>query len=174
MAERSNANTATNQDRDQNALLAPAAFVHYLGRTLAEANRFLMDALEAKGLKSLSPSHGDILQELFARNVISMQELAAAINRDPSTVTALVKKLNALGYTTTQKSTHDQRVTEVRLTEEGRAIQEEINGISEALQTTQMEGMSEEEVIAAMDVMERIRQNFLDANEARDQSAANP
>ena len=77
--------------------------VNQLSRTLAQANRFIAIKLKERGLDGIAPSHGDILMQLFACGEQPMQELARAIGRDPSTVTALVKKLAAAGYVRTEK-----------------------------------------------------------------------
>lgn len=82
----------------------PSSFVSFLSRTLAEANRFIVEQLKQRGLSDLVPSHGDILVHLFAHEPVTMQELAQAINRDPSTVTALVRKLSDAGYVRTAKA----------------------------------------------------------------------
>ena len=72
--------------------------VNQLARTLGLANRFLLEQLEQYGLAGIAPSHGDILVQLFAHGELPMSELAQRIGRDPSTVTALVRKLAAGGY----------------------------------------------------------------------------
>ena len=141
------------------------SFVHQLRRTLDEANRFLIDALKKTGLSSLAPSHGDILQALFKAERVTMQELAQDINRDPSTVTALVKKLNTLGYTQTRKCPTDQRVTEVMLTKAGQGLKAEMDSISASLIETQMRGLTEEEVSRVMVVLQKMQDNFAQANE---------
>ena len=97
--------------------------VNQLARTLALANRFITEQLEQHGLAGIAPSHGDIFVQLFAHGELPMSELAQRIGRDPSTVTALVRKLAAGGYVSTAKLPEDKRVTLVALTERGRQLQ---------------------------------------------------
>ena len=92
---------------------AEGSFVNMLSQTLTAANAYLVSLLSQAGLKDLVPSHGDILVALFAQETITMQELSEKIHRDPSTITALVKKLVLGGYVQTQKSVTDKRRTEV-------------------------------------------------------------
>ena len=88
---------------------AKGSFVNTLSQTLTAANAYLVSLLSQVGLKDLVPSHGDILVALFAQETVTMQELSEKIHRDPSTITALVKKLVLGGYVQTQKSVTDKR-----------------------------------------------------------------
>lgn len=145
----------------------PGSFVSFLSRTLAEANRFIVDQLKQRGLSDLVPSHGDILVHLFAHEPVTMQELAQAINRDPSTVTALVRKLSDAGYVRTAKAAGDKRVTEVSLTEKGAGLRDDFAAISAKLLDTQMQGIDDGDFDIACDVLGHVRDNFakaLDAN----------
>lgn len=144
----------------------PTSFISFLSRTLAEANRFIVEQLKQRGLTDLVPSHGDVLTHLFAHEPVTMQELAQAINRDPSTVTALVRKLASAGYVRTTKSAADRRITEVSLTEKGAGLRSDFAAISAKLLETQMEGVDGDDFGTACDVLVRVRDNFAKALEA--------
>lgn len=146
-------------------LFNPGSLVSSLGKTLAEANRFLTLCLHRAGLTDLVPSHGDILLHLFSHGPTPMQELAKAIGRDPSTVTALVRKLAAGGYVSTQKQEADRRVTKVLLTAKGKQLRGAFAGISQQLAQAQMRGLSEAQVEAACEVLRTVRDNLADACE---------
>ena len=107
--------------------------INVLSRTLASANRMIATLLSEEGIDNLVPSHGDILMQLFANRELSMAALADAIGKDPSTVTALVKKLADAGYVETRKCAQDKRVTNVGLTEKGRGLEKSVANISNAL-----------------------------------------
>jgi MarR family transcriptional regulator, organic hydroperoxide resistance regulator len=79
----------------------------------------------------LSPSHGDILVFLFGKGSSTMSEIAQKIDRDKSTVTALIKKLINHGYVETTVDTRDSRVTVVSLTEKGRQLKPDFEAISQ-------------------------------------------
>lgn len=142
------------------------AMISQLSRTIAAANRYIVELLSQNGLTGLVPSHGDILLQLFAHEALPMAALAHAIGRDPSTVTALVKKLVKAGYVQTLKSATDKRVTEVRLTEEGRALEATVGRISEQLIDAMKQGLTESELDATVQVLQKMKANFEKASEA--------
>ena len=60
-------------------------------------------------------------------------ELAKKIDRDKSTLTALVKKLIVMGYVETARDKNDNRVTLVTLTKKGRQLKPDFDEISKIL-----------------------------------------
>lgn len=134
--------------------------VSQLSRTLALANRFLIARLEQQGLQGIAPSHGDILYQLFQQEELPMSELAQRIDRDPSTVTALVKKLAAGNYVTTAKRGNDKRVTLVSLTQKGKQLKPEFESISVELRETQLHGIAHEDLSTFDTVLRIMQDNF--------------
>lgn len=134
--------------------------VSQLSRTLALANRFLIARLEQQGLQGIAPSHGDILYQLFQQEELPMSELAQRIDRDPSTVTALVKKLAAGNYVTTAKRGNDKRVTLVSLTQKGKQLKPEFESISVELRETQLHGIAHEDLSTFDTVLHIMQDNF--------------
>ncbi len=132
--------------------------VSQLSHTLAQANRFISMRLEEQGLHGIAPSHGDIFVQLFSQNELPMSDLAQRISRDPSTVTALVKKLVAEGYVLTSKQAGDKRVTLVSLTDKGRKLKPTFEAISNELERVQCNNLAEED-LQALDHALRIMQN---------------
>lgn len=139
--------------------------VNQLARTLALANRFLTEQLERQGLHGIAPSHGDIFVQLFAHGELPMCELATRIGRDPSTVTALVKKLATCGYVITAKQDADKRVTLVALTDKGRALQPVFESISHALAETQCRNLDDHDLEALDRTLRTMQENFATALE---------
>lgn len=154
------ANPATNT--------AKSSFVNTLSQTLTAANTYLVSLLSQAGLKDLVPSHGDILVALFAQETVTMQELSEKIHRDPSTITALVKKLVLGGYVQTQKSVTDKRRTEVSLTPKGKSLRSTFEMISATLVSTQMKGVDAEAFAITCATLNQIRANFIAANQKED------
>lgn len=162
------ADAAGNGGRSATAAPADAdriGFVSSLSRTLAAANGFILQQLARCGLQGIATSHGDILSKLFADGPVSMQELASAIGRDPSTVTSLVRKLAAAGYVETGKSAADRRVTEVRLTAAGRRLEGDFARISAELQAVQMQGIDPQDLAVTCRTLRQMRDNFTEATE---------
>lgn len=126
----------------------------------ANANRFLMEELSKHDIKGLYPSHGAILFHLFANETSTMKDLAKAVRRDKSTVTALINKLVAAGYIRKTANVNDQRSTEVRLTRKGEALKPIFMEISENLLRRAWLGINEEEQKEIMRILEKIRSNY--------------
>lgn len=140
---------------------APAEeLVHQLGRALAEANACLERLMAQEGVTGLVPSHGDILAALFSAEPASMQQLAQACSRDPSTVTALVKKLEREGYVSVEQSPADGRSKQVRLTQRGRALRPKFERISVRLREAQSRGVSAADLETAARVLGTMQGNF--------------
>ena len=98
-----------------------------------KANRIIIRELRDRNIKGLSPSHGDIMFFLFHSGSASMMELAKKIDRDKSTLTALVRKLVAMGYVETARDKNDSRVTLVTLTKKGWQLKPDFDEISNIL-----------------------------------------
>jgi DNA-binding MarR family transcriptional regulator len=107
--------------------------VSLISKIRSKASKIIIGELHARNIKGLSPSHGDILFCLFQSGSASMMELAKKIDRDKSTLTALVKKLVAMGYIETVKDKKDSRVTLVTLTKKGRQLKPDFEEISKIL-----------------------------------------
>jgi DNA-binding MarR family transcriptional regulator len=89
-----------------------------------------------------------------------MRVLADRIDRDKSTVTALVKKLVALGYVETLDDPGDKRVTLVRLTQKGEDLKKTFGEISRMLLDTVYRGFSQREREDIVRGLERIERNL--------------
>ena len=107
--------------------------VSLISKIRSKANRIIISELRDRDIKGLSPSHGDIMFFLFQSGSASMMELANKIDRDKSTITALVKKLVAMGYIETVKDKKDSRVTLVTLTKKGLQLKPDFDEISNIL-----------------------------------------
>ena len=89
-----------------------------------------------------------------------MSELSRRIDRDPSTVTALVRKLVKLGFAETARDETDGRATVVSLTDRGRALERDFGEISALLRATWTDGISEADLATAARVHAAMRRNL--------------
>uniref|UniRef100_C6DYT9 Transcriptional regulator, MarR family n=1 Tax=Geobacter sp. (strain M21) TaxID=443144 RepID=C6DYT9_GEOSM len=128
--------------------------------TRASINRFLLQELHRHGINGLAPSHGAILFHLFNNEQVTMKDLAQAVRRDKSTVTALVAKLVSGGYVQKVSSTKDQRTVYVSLTEEGKALKPAFEEISQRMLARIWQGVDEAEQREAVRILKKIRANF--------------
>ena len=83
---------------------------------------FLKKRLAQNGFDDFASSHGNILFQLSVNKSITMKELAAKINRDKSTTTVLVRKLEAEGYITGEADPADKRSRIIYLTKKGKKL----------------------------------------------------
>ncbi len=92
--------------------------IHLVSRLRDRMQDALSAELAAEGIDDIVPAHAGVLFALGA-GVATMSELAAALGRSNSTLTALVQKLEDLGYVQRFRSQEDQRVQLVKLTARG-------------------------------------------------------
>ena len=100
-----------------------------VSRIHSAAADFLIKRLAEKGLPDFASSHGFILFQLAAEDALTMKELADKINRDKSTATVLVRKLERDGFVKTAPAPGDARSKLVSLTRKGKALQEKAKNI---------------------------------------------
>ena len=126
-----------------------------------KANRLIVKKLEENEVYDLTPSNGDILFALFyAKELLTMKDIAKKINRDKSTITSLINKLVKLGYIQKLKSNDDARSTIVVLTKKGWELEPIFNTVSEQLISTVYGGFSSKQKEEAIDVLEKIYKNL--------------
>lgn len=140
--------------------------VSLMSRTLGAANRYLVELMAREGLAGIVTSHGDILMQLFAHDAMSMAALAEAIGKDPSTVTALVRKLANAGYVEKAPNPRDRRVCEVRLTDAGRALEPAMDRVSLTLITTLTNSVPAADLAATCRTMKAIQKNISAADDS--------
>ena len=91
---------------------------------------FLAEAMAARGLKGLVPSHGELLLALHLNDAMSMQELATWVQRSKPTVTVLVEKLITQKIVRKRRCPEDGRRFEVSLTAKGQRLISTLGDIS--------------------------------------------
>ncbi len=126
----------------------------------AQSASFLKLELQERGLPEMVSSHGNILFQLSRNEKMSMKELADAIHRDKSTVTALVSKLREQGYVEKVLSEADSRVVFVRLTEKGKKYTVDTQAISSLLNEKCLAGFTDQDKDALYELLSRISTNF--------------
>lgn len=142
------------------SVMKPEYIIFLISRIRERANRFILQELKTRNIQGLIPSHGAILAVLAKGKALSMQQLARMIDRDKSTVTALVDKLVALGYVEKHKDSADQRITLVQLTEKGKTRRPEFEAISQNLIAKVYKGISEGEKQILVEILTKIKNNL--------------
>ncbi len=111
-------------------------------------------------MKGLAPSHGEILGALVYRGPLPMTAIAQIIDKDKSTITALVNKLVNLGYVQKSKHESDARISLISLTEKGAALKSEILNVGKELRARSYQGISDEEGEILIRLLAKIDKNF--------------
>ena len=134
--------------------------INLLSHIHSQSADFLQKKLSQAGFENFASSHGNILFQLSRQESLQMKELAGIINRDKSTTTVLIRKLEKEGYIKTTASSEDKRIKIVSLTEKGKEYNTSTGKISEELLERFYKGFSDEEKETFTEMLKRIAKNF--------------
>lgn len=148
-----------------------SSILNLISRIHSDVADYLQTKLKDLGLEKMASSHGNILYRLTLEEKLTMSDLAKLVNRDKSTVTVLVRKLEEKGFIKREISEEDGRVSYISLTEEGKSFTQDTSGISKELKEIGYKGFSEEEKNMLLSFLLRISENF--SNELSENSQKN-
>jgi DNA-binding MarR family transcriptional regulator len=118
----------------------------------------------------LSYAQLELLGELFKRGELPAGELASAAGLSPGTVTQMLDHLAQAGHVERVRSPSDRRVVVSRLTPEGGALVTAKRDVWEARWHSALDGVSEQDLGAATQVLMRLRTLFQEAPGCEPQS----
>ena len=121
---------------------------------------FLKKRLAERGFDDFASSHGYILYQLSINQQITMKELSARINRDKSTTTVLVRKLEQAGLVKITIDENDKRNKILSLTPKGAEYNQMTKELSDQLLKTFYQGFNQEEKEVFCRYLDRIKNNF--------------
>ncbi|SFI75699.1 DNA-binding transcriptional regulator, MarR family [Treponema bryantii] len=121
---------------------------------------FLTEKLKAKGFPEFASSHGNILFQLSVNEKMTMGDLSEKINRDKSTTTVLVRKLEKEGFITGESDPSDKRSRIIFLTEKGKQFNATARELSQELLSTFYKDFSESEKQQFFESLQKIKKNF--------------
>ncbi|EKN89129.1 sugar-specific transcriptional regulator, TrmB family [Leptospira interrogans str. 2003000735] len=133
--------------------------IYLISRIRDEFHKHLNQELKEKNLSPLTTSHADILFALVKKNKAQMQDIAKMINRDKSTLTALVDKLEVLGLVARTKDSEDQRIIHLELTPKADSVRPVLLGISRSLLGNLYRGFTENEKKELVRLLMKLYQN---------------
>ncbi|MGK6314243.1 MarR family winged helix-turn-helix transcriptional regulator [Neorhizobium sp. DT-125] len=117
----------------ENDAFVPAAFHNLIGYHLRVAQEASFHAFaKAAGKADLKPGWYALLTVLAERESMTPSELSRICGRDRSTLTSSLKGLATRGLIERRSNPEDQRSYSVRLTEEGRSMQQRLHAIADA------------------------------------------
>ena len=121
---------------------------------------FITEKLKERGFPDFASSHGNILFQLSVNEKMTMGELSEKINRDKSTTTVLVRKLEAEGFITGEADPADKRSRIIYLTAKGKQFNNTAMELSKELLGTFYKGFTDEEKENFFQSLLRIKENF--------------
>ncbi|EMK05479.1 sugar-specific transcriptional regulator, TrmB family [Leptospira kirschneri str. MMD1493] len=139
--------------------MSPRMVIYLISRIRDEFHKHLNQELKEKNLSPLTTSHADILFALVKKNKAQMQDIAKMINRDKSTLTALVDKLEVLGLVVRIKDSEDQRIIHLELTPKADSVRPVLLGISRSLLGNLYRGFTESEKKELVRLLMKLYQN---------------
>lgn len=134
--------------------------IFLIGRIQYKANKFLSQELKGHHMDGLAPSHGEILGSLMYRGPLPMNEIAKIIDKDKSTITALVSKLIKMGYVEKMRHHGDNRVTLITLTRKGATFKPTFKLIAQKLRSLSYTGVSDSERETLISLLTKINENL--------------
>jgi DNA-binding MarR family transcriptional regulator len=134
--------------------------IFLIGRIQYKANRFLSREMKAHGIKGLAPSHGEILGYLMARGPLPMSGIGRIIDKDKSTITALVNKLIRIGYVEKKSDPADSRIRLIALTRKGMALKPSFLLIAQKLRAHSYKGVPDDERETLVNLLNKINANL--------------
>lgn len=128
-----------------------------LGNHYALYMKIVESTLHAIGLSNLSFSHGCVLEHLIrTQKRMTLSELAVAINRDKSTCTQLVKKLEQLDLVTRTRNKLDHRSFFIEASENALGLRDQFDQLSNSIATGVKLALSEREQTLILDFLDRM------------------
>jgi len=134
--------------------------IFLIGRIQYKANRFLSREMKAHHIKGLAPSHGEILGSLMARGPLPMSEIGRIIDKDKSTITALVNKLIKRGYVEKKSDPADSRISLIALTRKGMALKPHFQLIAQRLRAQSYKGITDDERETLVNLLIKLNMNL--------------
>ncbi|MCD9199713.1 MarR family winged helix-turn-helix transcriptional regulator [Aeromicrobium wangtongii] len=133
----------------------PLALEEQVCFALAVAAREVVGAYRSV-LEPLGLTHPQylVMLALWQHEEPSVKELSSLLHLDPGTLSPLLKRLESAGLLTRRRSTSDERVLAVSVTDAGRALREQAMGVPATM--LQRLGMTEADLTATNDVLHRI------------------
>lgn len=139
---------------DENSILSLISRIH------TQSQNFLQKKLSSLGLSQMATSHGNILFCLSRQESLSVGELSQKINRDKSTTTALIKKLEQAGLVEQKKDPSDSRKKQICLTAQGKQYTKKTDLLSARLITQSWQNFTAPEKQQLVTLLTRLSKNL--------------
>lgn len=142
-------NQADNESID--FLLAQISHLHH-----ARAHQIF----ESVGLYRGQPP---VLREIWDHEGLTQTELAERLKNTPATVTKTLQRMEKSGFVVRRPDPDDQRISRVYLTEAGKAVQKDVEGLFRTIEAETFADFTGEEQEVLRGYFLRIRENLIRA-----------
>lgn len=116
--------------------------------------------LESLGLYRGQPP---VLRVLWNQEGPTQTELAEHLKITPATMTKMLQRMEKAGFIQRKTDPEDQRISRVYLTENGRAVQNEVEAVFLQIEKETFAGFTQEERVQLRRFLLQMRQNLLEA-----------
>lgn len=134
-----------------------------LFRTQRAVYRCLEEALAPYGI---TPVQYNSLNQLERRGPLSQRQLAAAVHREPATITRSIDKMEAAGLVQRQPDPRDRRANVITVTAQGSALLSSLQATVDEGNRRVESGLSAEEVARLSAALDLIYANCTDSESA--------
>lgn len=141
----------------------PTDCPYYLvSRSTLVVTAALRRALDAAEVEAVRPAYLGVLLCLWREDGLKVVELGRRAGLEPSTMTGLLDRMERDGLVVRTDDPHDRRALCIRLTEQGRMVQEPVTEVLDRTLAEMFAGVSEAEV---EDLKRTLRQVLVNAQE---------
>ena len=118
----------------------------------------------AKNNLNVTPDQWVVMYYLWQEDGLTIGEIACRTKKDFANVTRIIEKLEKLGYVSKRKSEKDSRSSNVFILPKGESIKDKIHGCWNESTEIALKGISEDEQLVLMNLIEKIENNILTYN----------
>jgi DNA-binding MarR family transcriptional regulator len=97
---------------------------------------------------------------LWKQDGLMQSELAESLNRSPSTITNMIKRMEKAGFVVRRPDPRDERISRVYLTDAGSRIKAAVEDVWRTFEEQVFAGFGEEELARLCEFLLRICQNM--------------
>jgi DNA-binding MarR family transcriptional regulator len=137
--------------------LASERIGHLLAKACKLKHQRMHQLLEGLGLYQGQPN---VLRALWEQDGLTHSELAALLNRSPSTITNMIKRMEKAGFVERKPDPKDERISRVYLTDAGCDIQAAVEDVWRVFEEQVFAGFDKEELTLLRGFLLRMCRNM--------------
>lgn len=122
--------------------------------------KFMEKGLSQRNIDGIAPSYGDVLFALDQGDTKTVLDVARYTNKDKSTISSVINRLEANGYVVKEKDSSDARFTNLKLTAKARKFKPAMLEISAEMNSRMFMGLTDDEKATLFSLLERISDNI--------------